>query len=435
MQPAPRACYRRIGMRRRISERGLVAVLLLALFATSASADGRYDGHRTGTWYTIDVDEQVTSPVPHRYIHGLFGDAKFQLALPDDWNGKLLIGSRGFSGDEFSSGAFKTVGLEKGFAYTLSDEGWSRTTIADSPEDSYYESRLRIVQLTYIATKEVKRHYGRRPSRTYMTGGSNGGHHTKWMVEDYPDLYDGGFSGYGFNSQVDMWGSMPVFMRNYDVIAARIDDIIAARAANPDWNPSTMPLSPPLTAAQIAALNNIYSIPAVMGNGFRYNVGRPPGSEFMWPSGYVSMMGYIRDSIRKFDPSFDPNRDGVVTEDEMKLWDAHASPKRILRENRKLDVTGNLRRPMLVVHGALDVIVSPYESVGYKRMVEKRLGRRRARELHALYFIPGMGHGGTPFNNLIGEAYDTLDAWVDWHRSRGKRGSLPPDVLGGYVRE
>jgi len=29
----------------------------------------------------------------------------FQIALPDSWNGNVLIGARGFSGDELSSGA------------------------------------------------------------------------------------------------------------------------------------------------------------------------------------------------------------------------------------------------------------------------------------------------------------------------------------------
>ncbi len=69
----------------------------------------------------VDIDEHRTTPVGHRYIHGELGDAKFQMALPDNWNGKLLIGARGFSGDENSSGAFKTVGLQKGYAYALSD--------------------------------------------------------------------------------------------------------------------------------------------------------------------------------------------------------------------------------------------------------------------------------------------------------------------------
>ena len=30
-----------------------------------------------------------------------------------------------------------------------------------------------------------------------MVGGSNGGHNTKMMVEDYPGEYDGGLAGYG----------------------------------------------------------------------------------------------------------------------------------------------------------------------------------------------------------------------------------------------
>ena len=62
--------------------------------------------------------------------------------------------------------------------------------------------------------------------------GSNGGHHTKWMVEDFPGLYDGGIAGYGFNSQVSQWGSNATMLRNYDVIAPRIDDIIAKRMGN-----------------------------------------------------------------------------------------------------------------------------------------------------------------------------------------------------------
>src|ERR671918_1865315 len=84
----------------------------------------------TGAWaQKIDADERRTDPVPHRFIHGVLGDAKFQLALPDNWNGKILIGARGYSGDEFAAGAFKTVGLQKGYVYALSDQGWFRFNI------------------------------------------------------------------------------------------------------------------------------------------------------------------------------------------------------------------------------------------------------------------------------------------------------------------
>ena len=70
---------------------------------------------------TIDMDEHQTMPVPHRYIHGVIpDDAKFQLALPDNWNGKLVIFSRGFSGTELTTGSFKTTALEKGYAFAAS---------------------------------------------------------------------------------------------------------------------------------------------------------------------------------------------------------------------------------------------------------------------------------------------------------------------------
>ena len=94
-------------------------------------------------------------------------------------------------------------------------------------------------------------------------GGSNGGHHTKWMVEDLPELYGGGIAGYGFNSQVSQWGSIATVIRNYDVIGPRIDDIIARRAADPAWDPFGAPLNPPLIAAQLQPLRDIYDIPAI----------------------------------------------------------------------------------------------------------------------------------------------------------------------------
>jgi hypothetical protein len=79
---------------------------------------------------TIDTDERLDAPVPHRYLHGVIpDDAKFQLALPEHWNGKLAIFSRGFSGTELTTGSFKTTALEKGYAFAASDEGWNRVTM------------------------------------------------------------------------------------------------------------------------------------------------------------------------------------------------------------------------------------------------------------------------------------------------------------------
>lgn len=382
----------------------------------------------------IDADERQQAPVPLRYIHGVIpDDARFQIALPEQWNGKLVIFSRGFSGTEMTGGAWRTTALQKGYAYAASDEGWNRLTIARELDDSYYESRQRIRELTLYASRVVAEHYGRQPSRTLMIGGSNGGHHTKWMLESHPELYDGGIAGYGFNSQVSQWGSIATLLRHYDVIAARIDDIIERRRTNPAWSPRREPLTPPLSATQLDSLERIYSIPATLGDGFRYDVGRWPGSEARWKQDHEALLSYLRDSMPRLDPTFNTGG-GALTDNELPLWDPAKSPPEVLRELRRLDLTGRLTRPLVVMHGAADPIVSPGESAGYHALVVKRLGRKRSDEVLAVYYVPGMAHAGPEFDGAIAAQLDALEAWIDYRTSSGRRGSQPGSI-GGFPRE
>ena len=63
---------------------------------------------------TFDTDEVRTTPVPHRYIHGLIrSHVKFQVLLPVAWNGKVAIFTRGFSGTELSTGAFQSAAIRQ----------------------------------------------------------------------------------------------------------------------------------------------------------------------------------------------------------------------------------------------------------------------------------------------------------------------------------
>jgi pimeloyl-ACP methyl ester carboxylesterase len=402
-----------------------VFVLFVALGAAGASA---------AITASIDTDEHLAIPVPHRYMHGVIPDAKFQLALPDNWNGKLAIYSRGFSGTELTTGGFKTAALEKGYAFAASDEGWNRFTIRDKPEDTYDESRRRIRELTLYAQQILRVHYGRSASRTLMMGGSNGGHHTKWMVESFPDLYDGGIAGYGFNSQVSQWGSIATLLRHYDAIAARIDDIVAKRNSDPAWDPSRTALAPPLTTEQVAALQHIYDIPEALPNGFEYNAGRWKGSEARWKSEHDALLGYLHDSMPRFDETFNPGG-GPLTDDKLKLWDPSRSPRYVQKELRKLDLSGDLKRPVIIMHGTADPIVSPGETAGYRALVKRRLGKQNADKVLAVYYIPGMGHGGPEYDNLIGAQIDALERWIDYRQSGGKKGAPPPASLGVYSRD
>lgn len=355
-------------------------------------------------------------------------------SCPPRGTGKVVIFTRGFSGTELTTGEFQKAALAKGYAFASSNEGWSRVTIKDHPEDSYYESRQRLFELTLYTNATVKSHYGKESARTLLVGGSNGGHHTKWMLEDFPELYDGGIAGYGFNSQVSQWGGVATMVRNYQAIASRIDDIIAQRTADPGWDPFTTPLSPPLAAAQLYALRNLYDIPAELGTGFRYNAGRWEGSEAQWKEKYADLLSYLRDSLPRFDETFHPNG-GALTDDELGYWDPARSPQFVKRELRKLDVSGNLQRPLIIMHGTADPIVSPGESAGYQALVERVLGSEAALNVLAVYYIPGMGHGGAPFDQVIDAQIDALEAWIDYRQSKGRAGAPAPATIGAYPRE
>ena len=50
-----------------------------------------------------------------------------------------------------------------------------------------------------------------------------------------------------------------------------------------------------------------------------------------------------------------------------------------------------------------------------------------------------MAHGGTEYDRSISAQLDILEAWVTWHQTGGKSGSLPPNTLvgelGSYPRD
>ena len=84
--------------------------------------------------------------------------------------------------------------------------------------------------------------------------------------------------------------------------------------------------------------------------------------------------------------------------------------------------------------GAADAIVSPGESAGYQALVEHRLGREKAPKVLAVYYIPGMGHSGKEYDELIGMQLDAVEAWIDYSQSHGQRGAAAPASIGGYPR-
>jgi hypothetical protein len=87
------------------------------------------------------------------------------------------------------------------------------------------------------------------------------------------------------------------------------------------------------------------------------------------------------------------------------------------------------------MHGTADATVSPGETAGYQTLVEQMLGGDAAQDVLAVYYIPGMGHGGPQYDQVIAAQFDALDSWIDYRQSNGRIGAPAPAMIGPYLRE
>jgi hypothetical protein len=129
---------------------------------------------------------------------------RFEMRLPQDWNGRYLYQANGGLDGNVSSatGAFGggplNHALRQGFAVISSDAGH---TAAQNPQfgvdpqarlDFGYQA---VAKLTPLAKEMIRAAYGRGPDRSYFAGCSNGGRHAFVAAVRSADQYDGILAG------------------------------------------------------------------------------------------------------------------------------------------------------------------------------------------------------------------------------------------------
>jgi acetyl esterase/lipase len=287
----------------------------------------------------------------------------------------------------------------------MTDKGNSGSSFhADGrrPGDAVAEWNHRVTQLTRATQAVVEQRYGRDPRRTFLFGISNGGYLVRWQLENRPGLYDGGVDWEGTlyrSAPPNLLTYLPVALRNYPAYAATGD-----RAAH---------------RAMLAA-------------------GFAKGSEFTWEYHYGVYWDLTQRLYREeFDPSYDGDQQagtpfcqsGTPSCDADYDYSARPAAHRALG---RVALTGDLRRPMITLHGTLDALLPiSTDSDVYRRMIR----REGHAGMHRYYRVVG----GTHVDGLNGEygdrvrpilpcarrAFVRMVAWVeDGHR--------PPDT--GTVR-
>lgn len=137
--------------------------------------------------------------VPHCKVEGVIGtEIRFEVLLPDDWNGKFLMGGGGgFVGTLGYQGRFS---VNRGYATAATDTGHQGDGIRAEWAQGHPERRvnygyLGVHRTTEAAKTVVRSYYGREAEYSYFYGCSNGGRQAMMSAQRFPDDFDGIVAG------------------------------------------------------------------------------------------------------------------------------------------------------------------------------------------------------------------------------------------------
>lgn len=353
--------------------------------------------------------------VPGIQIKGIIGDAHFVMRVPDKWNGRLVVGAPGGTGSELSADQrlsdyiltkFDENGNSYAYAYTDKSargeiiptidgeikKAWRGRTAFLHPENGHATWNKRMRELTLAAKATIEKLKGESPRYTYINGQSNGGYVTRYALEHDGELYDGG---------IDWMGVL--------------------------WTPEVNNIS--IKTDQYRALSVLRNPKATaeekMAARAQYNL--PEASDFLIDKVMKGGRGLLDDSLRmKYDPDWkfrDWSEYGQHPEDyEQYNW--HERPQSVKDSIKPFALTGDIKKPMITLHGTWDVQINPnYNSVYYSKMIEAR-GKGN---LHRLYLIEHAHHSDAivgdpkfdknhemqPILPYSHQAFDLLVNWVE----------------------
>ena len=192
-------------MRRTTVITTLVVALLTLACATPGALGTKPDCSETLLRSLPDVRIVSASAevdlAPHCKVTGVIGtETNFELLLPDDWNGKFVMGGGGGFVGGIINTALMYASLQTGYATVGTDTGHSGHPIT---ADWAYNNPERLVSFghqavhrTAVTSKAlIRAYYQRDIDRSYFTGCSRGGGQALMEAQRYPSDFDGIVAG------------------------------------------------------------------------------------------------------------------------------------------------------------------------------------------------------------------------------------------------
>ena len=418
-------------------------------------------------------------------------DIRFEVNLPSQWNRKAVQ----FGGGSFDGWLGATNGLNRtavsvasepgplarGFATFGGDSGHHKrylllpdvvnvlnASFARNPEQRRNFAQDGLKKTHDAAVAIIERRYGMRPARMFFLGGSTGGREAYFVVQRWPEDYNGVLGAYaGWNqTELDlqfirvsqaMYAKGGFLVKSKTKLLAKsvmqacdsldgVRDGIIANVEACHFDPATL-LCPPdgnkkscLTPQQLKTVqtfateqrtdkplwNGVQNMPGfnvlagtdlTTSMGILHHAQHPP-KIFLNSFYYVigdQVLRFFLTGDKHFDAlTFDTASGGKYANDLMAQSEASDA------SNGDLTPFARYGGKLLILHGTTDATIPTNSSVLYFRMVQSKMPESETANFLRFYLIPGFGHGRGVFNAGF-DALGILDRWLD-------TGAVPADL-------
>ena len=384
-------------------------------------------------------------------------DIRFELWLPENWNGKFMqTGNGGAAGAIVYDSMIDP--LLRGYAVANTDTGhqgaggdfaWA----AGNPQKLVDYQYRAVHELTVAGKALTAARYGRPADRSYWLGCSTGGRQGLKEAQRYPEDYDGIVAGAPASNWSPLMLLSVAIQRNMGpsvlgadklallkegaIATCDAEDGVADRVitslATCSFDPASLQCSAAATSqclspTEVEAAKRIYA-GVVDSKGELVMPGTGPGSEPLWAA-YASPQfaigtNYFRNVVTNdasWDPAtFDVDRDlaraEAVDNGAAKAMDPDLSE--FVGRGGKL----------IVYHGTTDGLIPYQNSVNYHESVVEKIGQRKADGSVKLYLVPGMDHCSGGEGAFAVDWRTPLERWVEQDEEPGAlQGAHPAGV-------
>jgi len=185
---------------------GAVSVFAIGIVTATTSQSAQPDCTETSFPSLPDVTlisvSTEIAPAPHCKVAGVIGtETNFELLMPDNWNGKFVMGGGGGFVGSVVNTALLYSPLQKGYATVGTDTGHQAHSLDASWALNNLERVVsfghQAVHRTAVTAKAlIASYYGQDISRRYFTGCSRGGGQALMEAQRHPEDFDGIVAGH-----------------------------------------------------------------------------------------------------------------------------------------------------------------------------------------------------------------------------------------------